>query len=341
MRHAILFMFLLLCGFSTLAQTTSDTNSRQSLFQYIYSQPERVHITITTDARHLLRTSAKKEYQPASMKINIQGADQLELIGDIKARGMMRKKVCRIPPAKFNFDKDEIDSLGFSRLDKLKFVFPCNDNAFNQDKLYKEYFLYGLYNLIDTNGMQAALVDVTMEYEGEEKFDFVGFVVEDEDNYAARKNGVIIEGGKLGAAGLNRTSFVNMEFFQYMIANTDWSIRNRHNLEMVKLKSMDRAIAVPYDFDYAGFVGQSYAVPHVSLPIKSVHDRYWFSYPLTDKEFYRGLNYFKAIEDKLLAHCEQASSYMEESSIKENKAYLESFFELLEKPKVLRSLTKK
>ena len=55
---------------------------------------------------------------------------------------------------------------------------------------------------------------------------------------------------------MDRELFLKMEFFQYMIANTDWSLSNKHNLELVKVPARDKVIALPYDFDYSGFVGQ-------------------------------------------------------------------------------------
>ena len=339
MRTIYWLIFFTGCFLDLNGQEATDSTSRQSLYDYLYSQEQRPKIAITTDAKRLLRTSSKKEYQTARMVIDMPDGSQITLRGDIKARGMMRKKVCRIPPAKFNFDKSQLDSLGFLKLDKLKFVFPCTDNKFGQEKLYKEYFLYGLYNLIDTNALQARLVEVKMDYEGEERFDFTAILVEDEDNYSNRKDAIIIEFGKLKAVALDRYAFVNMMFFQYMIANTDWAIPNRHNLEMVKLSSMAKPTAIPYDFDYAGFVGQTYAVPHESLPIKTVHDRYFFSYPMTDKEFYKGLNIYKNMQQKMMDYCDSAT-YMTASSIDENKAYLRSFFRLLEHPKQLRVNTK-
>jgi len=269
------------------------------------------------------------------MIIELSDGREINLRGDIKARGKMRKKVCRIPPTKFNFSKGQLDSLGFSKIDKLKFVFPCTDNKFSQEQLYKEYFLYGLYNLIDTNALRATLVDFSMDYEGEERFNFTALLLEDEDNYSSRKNARIIEAGKLKSVALDRHSFVNMMFFQFMIANTDWAIPNRHNMEMVKLESMQKPIALPYDFDYSGFVGQAYAVPHESLPIKTVHDRYFFSYPMTDKEFYRGLNIYKVMEEQIMEYCDSAT-YMQPSTISACKAYLASFFKLLDSPMELR-----
>jgi len=225
----------------------ADSTQKQSLFSFLYEQSDRPHIIIETDSKHLLRTSSKKEYQSASINIEIKDKNPVELSGKLKARGFMRKKVCRIPPVKFNFDKASLLELGFSDLDKLKFVFPCNDNVFNQEALYKEYFLYGAYGLIDSNHIRAVLVDVTIISNEKEVFDFTGFVLEDEDHYESRRGARLIENGKVASAVLDKHALVKMIFFQYMIGNTDWALDNRHNIEIFKLDAQGKIIALPYD----------------------------------------------------------------------------------------------
>ncbi|MFT6321616.1 MAG: hypothetical protein ACJAT4_002546 [Granulosicoccus sp.] len=104
---------------------------------------------------------------------------------------------------------------------------------------------------------------------------------------------------------------------------------------MVKVPARDKVIALPYDFDYSGFVGQNYAVPHTSLPIKEVNERYFFSYKITEEEFYSTLEYYLSIEEDIYRICEEAT-YMSKKTIKYNKAYLKDFFDLLRNPKRLK-----
>ena len=120
-----------------------------------------------------------------------------------------------------------------------------------------------------------------------------------------------------------------------MIANTDWSLGNKHNLELVKVPSREKIVALPYDFDFSGFVGQNYAVPHISLPIKDVHDRYFFSYKITEEEFYQTIDYYLSIEKDIYQICEEAN-YMKKKTIEKNKEYFHKFFDLLRSPKRLK-----
>lgn len=312
-----------------------------SLYEFLYAQKGRPKIIINTRINRLIRKSNKEEYQEASLKFfDTAGNDMFSMDGRIRARGNMRKQVCVNPPVKIDFNKGALDSLGFLKQDKLKMVFPCSGGSLNQQMLLKEHFVYELYNFIDSNSMRTKLVDVEI-YDGErKKQEFIGVLVEDEEEYARRNNAKVIEKGKIRSNRLDREAFVKMEFFQYMIANTDWSVGNKHNLELVKLPNHEKIRAVPYDFDYSGFVGQDYAVPSPSLPIEDVNQRYFFNYEMTESEFTMAYDYFISIEKDLYIMCSKAS-YMKERSIKENIDYIKSFYKELKKTKSFRKTASK
>lgn len=309
---------------------------KSSFYDYLFKLEGIPEIVINTDVKQLIRKSLKEEYQEATLKIQEPSDGSLSFFkGRIRARGNMRKKVCNIPPVKFDFSKKVLDSLGLLKNDKLKFVFPCQNNERSQELLYKEFFLYELYQFIDSNSIKVKLVEVTFLEGEKQKLKFNGFLIEDEVEYARRKKATVIEKGRINPSGLHRSSFLKMLFFQYMIANTDWTVANRHNLELVKLPEINKVVALPYDFDYSGFVGQKYAVPHESLPIDDVNERYFFNYKMRQYEFYEMVRFYQSIEKDLYRICEEAT-YMKPKTIEANKAFLRSFFQLLKRPESLK-----
>ncbi len=319
-----------------IAFNTSTRPPKSSFYDYLFKLKGIPKMVINTNVKQLIRKSLKEEYQEATLEIQEPGDEKFSLFkGRLRARGNMRKKVCNIPPVKFDFSKKMLDSLGLLKNDKLKFVFPCQDNRSSQELLYKEFFLYELYQFIDSNSIKVKLVDMTFLDGEDQKMKFNGFLIEDEEEYARRKNAIVIEKGRINPSRLHRVSFLKMLFFQYMIANTDWTVANRHNLELVKLPEVNKVIALPYDFDYSGFVGQKYAVPQESLPITDVNERYFFNYKMREHEFYEMVRFYQAIEKDLYRICEEAT-YMQPKTIKENKAYLRNFFELLKRPESLK-----
>ena len=190
--------------------------------------------------------------------------------------------------------------------------------------------------MIDSNSVRAKLVDVQIVNDKNEITEnFTSIVVEDEDAYALRTHARVVESkAVLNSTVLERKPFVLMYFFQYMIANTDWSIGNRHNVMIAKLPQNDKVVALPYDYAYSGFVGQSYAVPHESLPIKSVKQRHFMPYVISTEEFHFGVKYFQEIKQAILDKCDSAT-YLNPNVIDNNKKFILDFYNELDKPERL------
>ncbi|MBT8218458.1 MAG: hypothetical protein KJP00_01450 [Bacteroidia bacterium] len=333
------FLFLLFwIGVSahTSEKKIGNATDSTSLFDHIYQMEGVPSIKINTDYGYLLRKSMKEEYQPAKVIItNSSGEMVMDSETRIRTRGNMRKQVCGVPPIKIDFTDEELQQQGFLSMDDLKFIFPCGRKQWDQTRLYKEYLVYQMYDVVGEHGMRVKLINVEFIDDDDTKYDFVGMLVEDEEEYARRKNAKIVEVGKLSDGGLDRDSFLKMTFFQYMIANTDWTVPTKHNLEIVKIPGVAKVMGIPYDFDYCGFVGHKYAVPHSDLPIKSVHERYFFPYEITEKEFYEMVEYYQSVQDDITGIIANAS-YLDERAMNDCQDYVSDFFKLLENPKRLK-----
>jgi len=85
-----------------------------------------------------------------------------------------------------------------------------------------------------------------------------------------------------------------MCLFNYLILNTDWYVFNRHNIEMVTDSTSSAIIPIPYDFDYSGFVGTSYAVPRDELDITSIYTPKWQGIKVTPEELLAGARHYLA-----------------------------------------------
>ena len=324
-------------SFATLDVDTSG----KSLFDYIYQLDGIPHIRIETDIKNLIRKKNLEEYQEASIFLmNIKNEVLLNLPARVRSRGNIRKKVSFIPPVKIDFNKSELDSLGFLKIDKLKVVFPANKNKHNQQRLYKEFLLYEIYELINPDAIRTKLINFCITHQGEVKYQFIGFIIENEEEYARRKNAQILERQTFKSVFAESEPFLKMAFFQYMIANTDWSIGNVHNLMLVKLPEYDKVVALPYDFDYAGVVGHEYAVPSTTLPIKDVHQRYFFpSLKVERQDYDRMVKYYLSIEEDVYQKCDEAT-YMSQRSIDDFKDYLKEFFRMMRSSKTAAYIVK-
>ena len=96
-------------------------------------------------------------------------------------------------------------------------------------------------------------------------------------------------------------------------------------------------VVIPYDFDYAGFVGTSYAAVHESLPNKSVKERYNNGYCIDDEicEKYRQI--FSSKREEVLKACSDLQ-YFDDKSKRETESFLTSFFDLMENEKKVKEI---
>ena len=323
--------------------STSDPNA-PTVFQHLYADDGHVPLMkIHTSVKELMKNKSRTEeyYIPGKVSISQSDGSELEFDMEIKVRGNTRKKVCKFPPFKLNLGKGELAEKGFnSEVDKLKLVMQCESSDRNFQQLLKEMVIYDMYELIDTNSMRGKLIKTEFYEDGELVEELNAFLVEDEDEYSHRKNAKIIEKGRINAHALPRDQYFKLCFFQYMIANCDWSVANKHNIEIVGLTEPRVMVAVPYDFDYAGFVDNHYAVPPEHFPIDNVTQRYFMvKQEMTPEEIEGTVAYFQDMKDGFLAACSGREGLTEKTS-NGLKNFVESFYKELGNTKRLTRLVK-
>ena len=330
------FLRIFTLGFVYLTFLSTASSQKKTLFQHFVDYGNEIPtIKIDTDFKNLIKQKQKEEYQEASIEFTLNN-ELVSLPIKVRARGNMRKKVCQLPPLKIDLSKGQLDSLGFKKSqDNLKLVLPCKDNGGFHERLKMEHFIYELYSVVEPYHMKTKLVKFEFWWEGKLKEELVGFLVEDEDHYAKRLNAKMVTTGNIRSAGFNRSCFVKLCFFQYMIANTDWSVNNRHNLEIAKVPEYKRVIPIAYDFDYAGLINQPYAVPHESLPIENVTERHFYKTEVKENEAIAVANFYKDNKDALLAKCDNAL-YLKEKTRKQMKKFIEGFYKKLNSEKSIK-----
>ena len=248
--------------------TTSDEHRPSTPFQYVYDfQDMDLTIVLDTDLKKLFVTNSTAEiYQPATMVAIHNEEFNRKWIVRLRTRGDMRKQVSKFPPLKIDFSKTTLAYLGFTRYDKLKLVLPCSTLVRNINNGCTESMSFiRLYQQVDSLGYRTHLVNVIFEDKGRKKYDLTGFFIEDEADFALRTKTRVLNTGVVRMEALEREHYVKMAFFQYMILNTDFSVGNKHNLEIIGIPGQLRPRAIPYDFDYCGMVDQDYAVPYEQI----------------------------------------------------------------------------
>jgi hypothetical protein len=283
----IFILFIYVLAYSSYAQTPN------SIFDCIYDAPGIPVIKLDANWNKLINQKMTEEYVPAKLEMNC-GDKTIQYDVRIRARGNMRKQVCYFPPIKIDFkngdlEKEKLDTA----IDKLKVVFQCKEGTANNDLLMREKLGYEIYRVVSPEYyILHKQVKFECMQEGKLKYTLNALIIEDEGEIADRINAKVIETGRVMTPSLDKESYSRMTFFQYLIGNTDWSIPNKHNIEMIKVPNLPKIVPIAYDFDYAALVNAPYAVPHESLPIKTIQERYFMGHGITEPEAISTAKYF-------------------------------------------------
>lgn len=321
------------------AQNSGVATEPQSFFKFLYGQDSLPLLELETNWGALVRNKMKEEYQEGKLRFQHVDGSPAELNIKLRARGNVRKEVCYYPPVRVKIQKKQLTSLGFEPFNDLKMVLSCRSGSRDEDYILREWLIYHLYEAVSPWALRTKLLRIRGVHEGKERVSLYAFLIEYDDELAARLNVKVLERGLVRVSGLERESYLKMCFFQYMIANTDWSVHNRHNLAFIQVAEYEGkgATVIPYDFDYAGFVSTDYAVPSPNLPIKGVGDRYFMGYKVTEQEARETAKFFLSIKDEIMKRCEDFE-LLDDKSKKSLTKLLSGFFDILEdEKKVVRT----
>lgn len=274
---------LLLAPFLTFSQATTipvaTTSTAISWFDQMMLEDSvgALEIRLETDLKLLMRGKADEKYQAAVIKYKNKAGEEKTYNAEVKARGKTRKDICLHPPIKLKIKKVDLTAEGYSTHNEMKIVWECKPSGAFEQFIYKEYLAYRLYNLITPASFRAKLVKINLvDSKNPEKItEKIGFIVEDEEQVEARLETTLMEERPKDTKQFARAHFLNFVLYEYMIGNTDWAFGNSHNARFFEHNTTKKVIPVPYDFDYSGLVNAPYAVPHESIPIANVRERYF------------------------------------------------------------------
>lgn len=300
------------------------------------SQYQPLHVVIRTDIKELKSDKEEEQWQPAVFKVMQGDSVALQLDVQVAARGNMRKKTCDFPPVKIRFYDEEPEHDSIADINTLKLVTSCKSAWQNEEWVQREYLVYELYNLITEQSFRVKSASIRFEDTNKEDRyqESFSFFIESQKELASRLNGRIMKPRVGSTRSLDSVSFDRMSVFEYMIGNTDWSVRARHNIKLIFLAQTNKPVAVPYDFDFAGAVSTDYAVPNNDYyPIETVRDRYYLGVCRSESHYRQIFDFYLSKEKELIAHCEQAD-YLPDRAKKEMIKYFNNFFAVLKNTKL-------
>ena len=315
------------------AAASSSIATANPLFQ----SDEPLALVLEFPLRDLLRQKKEKATVAGVLRYTDIDGSNVALDVGISTRGNSRLEQCRYPPLSINLKKKQVTSTLFAGQDELKLVTLCRDTATYRRYLRQEYMIYRIYNLLSDYSFRARMLEVSYrEPTGRQpKEALPAFFIESDKEVAKRLKMTRIKSDVVAISQLDIGQLSILTLFQFMVGNTDWSVRKGpgderccHNGKVVgPPDSRNDWVVLPYDFDQSGIINASYAAPGELLPIRSVRQR-----------LYRGFCGGNAQLESTIALFNDKRSAIEDlfSSVpygsSEDKAalkYLRSFYEIV------------
>ena len=174
-------------------------------------------------------------------------------------------------------------------------------------------------------------VDVTGKLDTLKK---MGFLIEPIAQMAHRNGCEELRIGKIQQDQTSKHKTTVLAIFQYLIGNTDWSVWNQQNIELIREDSSAAPIVVPFDFDWSGLVNAPYAVPSGSF--RTVRTRSYRNFCITDAELQLALDEFRQRRDEVYRTC-RSVPYLSRKELKKTLKYIDDFYSIIENPKKIES----
>lgn len=314
-----------------------------SIFQHLSQGEELRVLTIETNLKTLIRGKYKEEYQLAWVAYTDEQGKSVRIKTKIRARGNMRKQICFYPPFKIKFPKKALKSMNLNpTFNDVKVVSRCKSGDNYEDYVLREYLAYQLYNEMTDKSFRVKLLRIKYVDTGAKKSKNIasesyGFLIEPEEEVAARLNAKVTKPKVINSKYVEADQFNLIALFQLMIGNTDWAIANSHNIRSFRSPDYPLPFCIPYDYDYSGFVNTSYATPSEGLPIETVRERHFRGKCRSEGTYEEVAQLFLAKKSTLL-NLIQTFDYLSENDRKDLQQYLESFFEIIESERYLKSM---
>ncbi len=299
----------------------------------LFESDEPLNITLIADVVALIEDkSDEPEYSSATLMHHLgkYELDALEI--KVKARGKTRRltELCDFPPLKFNFKKNGVENTIFKNQDKLKFVSQCKQQEDFEHYVLEEYLLYKTYNIISEESYKVRLVNITIRDKQLRvpTIEMTGFLIEDDKPLAKRIGAKSYDKIVFSQDSCDDRSMDRLAMFQYMIGNTDWYVNTGHNTDIFEFKADGALISVPYDFDFAGVINTSYAIPSKEIPIKQVRQRYYKGSCRDLNGYNSSINIFNEKQDEIYS-LYNSFKHLPGSVIKKSLKYYDKFYKII------------
>jgi len=334
-------VFVLLFG--CLLTTSISLAAKDANPPKLFSDASEMQVSLSGPWNTIKRNPKKDVKYPA--QLTYTGADGLQHTIDVKVepRGITRRlKVCKFPPLKIYFDKEQVKGTEFRGNNSLKLVTYCQVQGKYEQYYLKEFLTYRIYNLLSDYSFRAK--PLMIEYkdtdnDGDSITRF-SFLIEDIDDVAKRNNLEKLSIAKISHRQLEPSVSTIFSMFEFMIGNLDWSAYSGpkkdgccHNSRLIGAgNDIDPKYGVPYDFDASGLVNAHYAAPPEGLKVRTIRQRLYRGFCIFNDELPATVALFNQKKTDILALFRD-NQRLDERTREDAIEYIEDFYAIINNPK--------
>ena len=304
----------------------------------LFGTDEPLPLTLTADWNAVLKDRGTERHPHDGVLSYTSGGDSVALAVTLRTRGhfRLRREVCDFPPIKVDFDRTQAAATVFRHEGSLKLATHCRDSRRFEEYLLEEYLIYRLFNLLTERSFQVRLAHVTYLDTAHKRDSLTryGFFIEDDDRMARRNHTHVIKSTGISQEMTDSAQIGLIAVFEYMIANTDWSVGGLHNIVLTEDTS-GTVYPVPYDFDWSGVILTPYARPDPRLGITSVRERLYRGYCRSADQFAAIFARFNERKDAIYA-LYRSQVGADPKRMEQALRYYDDFYRVINDPRLAR-----
>jgi len=311
----------------------------------LFTSDEPLAITLEMPMDIIVKQAGDKPEVEGVMRFIDTDGSEASIDMTMTTRGRSRLEYCRFPPLKMNLHKKAAKGTLFAGQNKLKIVTHCRTGSLHERYLRQEFGIYKAYNEITDYSFRVRWLTITYVDSAGERDDEVydGFFLESAREIAERHGREEVMQNRINSAALDSVETSRYALFQYLIANTDWSMLKGpghegccHNGKILrKPEDAGNWVVVPYDFDQAGLINTKYALPADGLRIRSVRQRLYRGRCRHNRQLVDTIAHFNEKRPEIERYLVPAE--LSSSEQKKARKYVEDFFDIINSPRKQQS----
>ncbi len=296
----------------------------------LFASEEPLTIRLNFSIKELKKNTNDTIYTSSVLAYKTEAGTWDSMKIDLRARGHFRRANCSFPPLKVKIKKAPGES-PFAGNKNLKLVVPCQSGKTYNDLVIKEYLAYQLFEEITPYYFNTRLINLTLidgRGKNSKTHKFNAFFIEDDGLVAKRLKAKVYEADKVHPVKLADTVTVMLDFFEYMISNTDWSAVQLHNIKVFQLRSQ-QLIPIAYDFDMSGLVNAPYSQVSELVGSTSVRDRVYRGFCRNPILFDFARSQYLQKESALISRVARFEGLLPPAELADVRRFLGEFFATL------------